>query len=378
VRERYLERPDHVPFAFRWIDARMVVTDAPPGSALQRGDVLERVGAVRSARLLQQLMPFARADGGNDAKRRALMEVRPGERYPEFDLHRNLLHPNVGPLDLTVRRQEETLRVSVETVTPAVQARSLAAEDAKQPTFAIVEGIGIMRFRTWAFYNSDFDWRQFVDAAIDQAIVEKARGLILDNRGNEGGLDVGHHVLERLIAAPIDLPVERRRVRYRKTPTDLDPYLDTWDQSFRDWGDRATGPADDGFYELRDDAVKAAILSPRGKRFSPPFAILTDAANSSATFRFAEIVRRNKLGPLVGAATGGSRRGINGGAYFFLRLPNSRIEIDLPLIGYFPVGPTPPDTGLEPDIFAPWTLEGVRTGEDAAMAAARAHLLTAG
>ena len=39
---------------------------------------------------------------------------------------------------------------------------------------------------------------------------------------------------------------------------------------------------------------------------------------------------------MVGQVTGGNLRGINGGAFFFLNLPNSRLEIDLPLIGQFP------------------------------------------
>ena len=54
------------------------------------------------------------------------------------------------------------------------------------------------------------------------------------------------------------------------------------------------------------------------------------------------VVKDNKLGTLVGQPTGGNQRGINGGAFFFATLPNSKIEVDLPLIAAFPDGP-PPD-----------------------------------
>src|SRR5690349_1140584 len=39
---------------------------------------------------------------------------------------------------------------------------------------------------------------------------------------------------------------------------------------------------------------------------------------------------------LDGQTTGGNQRSINGGAFFFLALPTSGIELDLPLIGRFP------------------------------------------
>jgi hypothetical protein len=74
-----------------------------------------------------------------------------------------------------------------------------------------------------------------------------------------------------------------------------------------------------------------------------------DANNSSATFEFAQTVQQNKLGTLIGQPTGGNQRGINGGAFFFLLLPKTQIEMDLPLVGNFPSSPQP-DPGLAPDI----------------------------
>jgi C-terminal processing protease CtpA/Prc len=101
--------------------------------------------------------------------------------------------------------------------------------------------------------------------------------------------------------------------------------------------------------------------------------VLIGAVNSSATFDFARAVRRAGVGTLVGQTTGGNLRGINGGAFFFLRLPNSRIEMDLPLVGQFP--PTPqPDGGVAPDIAVPRTVEDVQRGVDAELAAALAAI----
>lgn len=67
---------------------------------------------------------------------------------------------------------------------------------------------------------------------------------------------------------------------------------------------------------------------------------------------------------MVGQPTGGSRRGINGGAFFFLRLPGSGLEIDIPLIGYFPVS-SQPDEGIIPDIAVTISASDLTRGIDA-------------
>lgn len=374
VRERYLERRDHVPFAFRWIEGQMTVTDAVSGIALGRGDVIAAINGVTADRLLGALMPFARADGSNDAKRVSQMEVRPGDGYPVFDLCRNLVFPIPGQIELTVLRGSRSVSLGVDPVTNAERLKALPGAGSEDPTFKIEDGIGVMRFFTWAYYGSKtFDWKGFIDRSVDALIAANGRGLILDNRGNEGGIDVGNYLLERLIAQPVALPQIKRLLRYRKTPAALNPHLDTWDDSFRDWGDRAVGPDAQGFYVQKPEAEAPSQIAPRGSRFAKPFILLCDAANSSATFQFAQIVKDNRLGTLVGMSTGGNRRGINGGAYFFLRLPNSRIEVDLPLIGQYPVGPQP-DQGIMPDVLAPYRGEDIASGRDHAMEVAKSRL----
>jgi hypothetical protein len=70
-------------------------------------------------------------------------------------------------------------------------------------------------------------------------------------------------------------------------------------------------------------------------------AVLCDASNSSATFGFKQTCMDKVLATLVGQTAGGNRRGINGGAFVFLKLPASRLEVDLPLIASFPATPQP-------------------------------------
>jgi len=152
------------------------------------------------------------------------------------------------------------------------------------------------------------------------------------------------------------------------------PYLDTWDPSFKNWGPAAIDSTD-RFYRLRRDADDdpGGVIAPALPGFTGRLWVLVSATNSSATFEFAQTVRQNHLGTLVGQPTGGNQRGINGGAFFFLRLPHSGLELDLPLIGQFPDGDRP-DAGLQPDIAVIPTVEDIASGRDPEPEAVRARL----
>lgn len=172
-------------------------------------------------------------------------------------------------------------------------------------------------------------------------------------------------------AQPAATPAAQPAAALLPAADELVPYLDTWDPSFRDWATQAVEAAE-GFYQLRRDAddAPASLIQPALPRFTGRTWVLVGAANSSATFEFAEIVRQNRLGKLVGQPTGGNQRGINGGAFFFLRLPSSGLELDLPLIGQFPQQKRP-DAGLQPDVLVVPTVSDIAEGLDAEMEAVR-------
>jgi len=56
-------------------------------------------------------------------------------------------------------------------------------------------------------------------------------------------------------------------------------------------------------------------------------------------------------------------KGTNGGQLFFLWLPNSKIEIDVPLIGYYPLAEQP-DKGINPGIEVAMTISDIFSGKD--------------
>ena len=380
---------DRLPFRFAWLGGRMIVLDGADAHPLLRpGAEVVSLGAVSCRTLLRELMPLVPADGHNDAKRVRSLDLRGEENWPLFDALLPLVRPDVtvggaarlevrGPGGASTRTVEVALLSRAErerTIRPGVVTRG-GAEPAWRME-RLPDGSGWLAMPSWAVFDSKWDWRAALEADMDQLAAERAPGLVVDLRGNVGGLDVGDVILSRLVDRDTPKVAQRRLTRYRRTPADLDRFLKTWDRSFRDWGAGAVGPDAQGFYDLAQGAGdEGALIRPRGRRFRGRVVVLVDASNSSATFGFAEVLKRRGLGTLVGETTGGNQRGVNGGAFFLLQLPGSGLEVDLPLIGYFPTTPQP-DAGVEPDVHVALTAGDVAAGVDGQRLTALAQLST--
>jgi len=380
---------NRVPFYFRWLDGRMVVTkDFTPDHRLPRGTEILSINGSPSPAILERLMTIARADGSNDAKRIAYLNVTGDSIYEAFDVYFPLFFPQKSPsLQLAARRPGETkpLNFDVQALSheqriAPIKAREAGRKGGNEVLFEwryLSDGVGYLGMPTWAVYDSKWDWKSWINSKLDELAGRNAPALVVDLRGNEGGNDVGNEILKRLVTHDLKVSAYRRLVRYRQTPADLNPWLDTWDPSFKNWGEAAVELAQTwptapqvpylALIKYDDDSAGGDVIQPAGEPFRGKVYVLIDSSNSSATFQFAQVVQRNRLGTLVGQSSGGNQRGINGGAFFFLRLPRSRIEMDLPLIGYFPASPQA-DAGLTPDVLVTPTLQDVIKGKDAEMA----------
>lgn len=361
-----------LPFHFVWVGDRMVVSANPRGvDGLGRGDEVLYVDGVPAAMIQSRLLPYMRADGSNDDKRRVLLDVTGSDRIESFDVFHPLAFPSEADLFTLVRRRASdgmVGRLQVEAIDlGARQAMAPRGADRSSPDYWSLAwprpGVAVLTMPGWAMYDVKWDWRARIAALFEEIASKRANGLIIDLRDNEGGDDCGHEIVARLIDS--DLPLfadSERRVRFRSTPPDLNPYLDTWDRSFEHIGEGADDLGD-GFYRLKAGEDETRRIAPKGPRFHGKVIVLSSPQNSSATFQFIALVRGHGLARIYGRPTGGNQRGINGGSFFFVRLPHSGLEADLPLVGYFPNSPKP-DAGLPPDKRIDPTSEDIGRGYD--------------
>ncbi len=371
IRTALFERPDKLPFFFRLRDGAMVVTrDLTPDGALPPGTIVRSVNGITASELLSTTLPYVRGDGANDAKRIDLLAVRGEARYDAADVFWPLLFATrwTTPFHLEITRPDGTAASIV--AQAQTFAQRVASVEVMQPpangdaplfsTQTMPDGTVVITMPTWSVYDSKWNWHAWLDAALDAA--KNAPTLVLDLRGNEGGSDdVGATILAHLPDRPNPQPTPLRLVRAPRVPEDLRPYATTYDPSLLDWGSRAvplagalpiTAPAVPYLQLLPRSSDATAVAEPRHEPYRGRVRVAIDAANSSATFAFAQTIKQRGLGTLVGTPTGGNRRGTNGDAFLFVTLPNSGIEVDLPLVGTFPLTDEP-DTGLEPDVLAP-------------------------
>lgn len=365
VVELLFERPTRLPFEFKWIDDRMVVLADRSGLGLMPGTEIRAIDGEPPAHLLKKLVGYARADGSNDAKRVAQMAMQNIDRFETFDIFQSLLHP---PRDgvFTVRYRTPSGREAQAEMAAltAEQRRStrhtLETDGTSEPfwTWEMRGKIAVLTMPSWVMYNSKWAWEPWLKDRLDS--LKGAAGLVIDLRENEGGNECGNAILARLSGKPIAFQGYRQLVRYRRTPKALDPYLDTWDESFRTIGEKATDVGN-GFYELgkeESDTIPAV-----GPRLDLPVAALIGPICSSATFSFARRARESGLVRLFGEPSGGNLRGINGNGYFFVRLPGSGLEFDMPIIGNFSQT-RQPDRGVLPDVLVRPTISDVAAQRD--------------
>ena len=376
VAKPIFEGQNRIPFHFRWIGDSMVVTeDLTPDHALRPGTVVRKINGIPTGEILAKLMKIARADGGNDAKRRAILCSTGDSKYEAFDVYFPLYFP-IPEGGFSITTGSKTVAI------PALSAQDRIAE-AKRKRSAGTQGepwrltypkpgVAQLTMPTWALYNDKWDWRGYLAKTFQSLQEQHTQGLILDLTGNEGGENVGDELVSYLTSKDPASSLYKTYTRFKTAPVSLKPYFDTWDPAFYDWSKSC-----DSFQSISQGHASyfrmhlfersgEDVIMPKKTRFKGKVAVITESTNSSATFLFAQKVRLLKLGTLIGETTGGNQRGINGSAFYFMTLPNSHIEVDLPLCAQFAASLLP-NAGLTPDIAVETTAEDISAGRNPAI-----------
>ena len=361
-------------------DRFLIVASADPG--LHGGDEILRIDGRKASELVTEFLPYLRADGSNDGKRRSQLESN--QNGGAMDRLLPLLHPPVdGAYLLDIRgRDGSTRAIRARAMTVALRDAALAAAGLAPIDEAwrlrINGDRAVLTLPTFSFWRSDFDWKTFLADTFATLDKQRVGQLVIDLRQNEGGdQQIGRALLGYLINRPYTAPAGRTESAYERVPYDLVRFLDTWDFGFFDRTDKVMRGSTNtsGRNWLLAEPSGTAVVAPLTPHFNGRVAVLVGPRMSSAGYLIARDLKATAAATLIGQPTGGNRRGLNGGELAWMTLPHSGVAVDIPLLAS--VHDDQPDAGIAPDIVVEPTLEAIASGKDPELEAAVAWLLHA-
>lgn len=378
IRYNIFDRADKLPFTFRIVDGLMLVThNASEEDRLARGSEVTAINDILVADILKRLKPFVKADGGNDAKRFNALQVNSYGTYEAFDIYFPLLFPpedgiyKVESIDMTSGEafQSHVLAISRQQrqQTLAHRYKNLPLEFEDLWAFKFLNRqTAYLKLTTFGVWETDWDWKGFLKEVFNQLKKSTVEHLIIDVRDNEGGSDeVVVELLTYLVKQPLQVKLDYEPyMTFRRIPSKLQSYVNSWD----DFVSKMAGQLkyrQEGYYSLPPTTFR---IEPAYKAFEGNSYLMVNAANSSATFYLAMIAQKYNIASVIGEETGGNLQGINSGAIYFLRLPNSNIEIDIPIIGNRALT-MQENKGITPDFVVTESVEDVFGGFDSPMKA---------
>ena len=360
----------------------IVQYDATRDQVLPRGTEVLQINGYNTKEILEDLIPYVSSDGAGRAARVAQLEVQGFDfRYDAFDVFHPLVFPFEQPeLTLKIKRVGEPAakEVVLPAITSADRYSTLVNRYSTFPkdrnamlSYEVKEdGVGVLRlgsFGLMGWKRLTKDYKAFYQEAFTSLAKNKVKHLIIDLRDNMGGNDEMKDELATYFDVDRFIDNSREgRTRYLQFPEVLKTYIQSWGNPW--YYDLSTDKPElkDGYYIF----PRSHSINQKNKKkpavFKGEVYLLTSPRNGSLAYYLAKDFKTFEIGKSLGQETDGNLRGINGGQILFLRLPNSGIEIDFPVMGDFSLTQQP-NQGVKPDILVQPTVEDAQLGVDTEM-----------
>ena len=370
---------DKMPFTFKWIDNDMIVThNASQSEVLKRGTKILSINKIKVDEIQEKIIPFIGADGVAKNNRIYKTEVNGYDfRYNAFDIFYPLIFPlNENQIELEIQQYNKS-RIDTIFVTPLTREARFTALAERYKNFPksrddmwkfeiqsdSIAKLTLNSFGLNGWKAMTIDYKKFLANAFSAIEKKGIPHLIIDIRENNGGNDeMSNELFKYLVKTNVDFEREGR-TRYLDFPKSLKPHIKTWGDNpwYYNLKPKDTNSID-GYYVFKDNYKPKKDISEypiyKGNTY-----LLTSSANTSLAFYTALRFKLEQLGLIIGQETGGNLNDINGGQILFLTLPNTKIEIDFPVMGAFSITKKP-NTGVIPDIKVGYEIDDILEKRD--------------
>lgn len=207
----------------------------------------------------------------------------------------------------------------------------------------------IRTFSSSALNEAGISYNRFLANAFDDLKKKKVQNLILDLRGNGGGDD---DYGASLVSYFADKPFR---------------YFDNIQVTRSYSGYGSIKEKDDVRYMTSHDGLD--IWKPKRDRFLGKVIVLTDGFSFSTCADVAAVLHYNKWATFIGEETGGGYNGNTSGSTTTINLPNSQIQVRVPMWMYTTanIGHKFQGRGVMPDIPVQYTIDDIIQDRDPVM-----------
>lgn len=369
----------YLPFRFVLFGDRMFIDTPAEDSGLSRGDEVTAIDGISVSQWLQRIRPLVPVDGYADHVKNSVIAYGTEFMGGALDHFAPLISDLSSTVSLEVLSADQPRQLQLDRLNYD-DFLSLTGDKRYASNFAdairyqsIGRDVAYLAIDTFVNYRKPVDAMATLSPIFERVANEGRKTLILDLRANGGGSDDAQAALLRhLIQQPIQ-PVSAIWTRFNQIPTDIRPYLWTWDAAALSPHPAWLRPLNNGYYRLDLPGSEASsVLNPADQAFTGQLLVLTGPNNSSGSTHLLAALRTAGIGTFVGERTGGSPTGATAGILYYLTLPESGIRIRIPATRTVMANAEalPKQNGLEPDVGVTVDADSYFAGQDPVLQAA--------
>ena len=209
------------------------------------------------------------------------------------------------------------------------------------------ESAALLTITSFWMEDDRVGFRQFLKQSFAEINARGIEHLVIDVRNNEGGIDKrGSMLLSYLVDQKFRYYDRLETTTNKKYSFAAHARLPRFYGIIR----LLVSKADSGRYVWKHNR-NLKTRKPQKQPFKGKVYVLTNGASFSVTAEFAAVTHFLKRATFIGEETGGGYYGNNSGTFVIVTLPNSRLNVGIPMLAYYTAVSGYPyrDRGVVPD-----------------------------